>query len=305
MKKEKHSEWLHNPLENDGILYYRRRNGIAVEHMVRPAAYQMQVNHVHPEYELNLLIHGKRQLLFDNRSYVIEEGTLVLVDSNRIHMTGAVEGDGDGCYERIILYIGREKMEEYDRAFPELEMSGFFRQYDGVYALSPEERQRVMRMFEALMEELDGEQGKSQTLIDLIIIQFFIRFWRANRPAAYLTGGQSRQKKGKSSVVHDVSEYISAHFCEQITLEDLAERFFISESYLSRSFKDIIGVGITEYINILRIRKSRELLEDSRLSVSEISQAVGFESASYFGRVFQKHLALSPSQYRKDISKQK
>ena len=300
---KKHTKWLHNPLESDNILYYRRRNGIAVEHMLRPATYQMERNHVHPEYELNLLMHGKRQLLFDNRSYIIEEGTLVLIDSNRIHMTSAVEEDPDAYYERIILYISREKIEEYDRIFPELEMRSFFQQYDGIYVLSPGERQRTMHMFETVMQELDGEQGKSQTLVDLTIIKFFINFWRSNRPAAYLAGGQGRRKKGKSSVAHDVSEYISAHFCEQISLEDLAEKFFISESYLSRSFKDIIGVGITEYINILRIRKSQELLEDSKLSVSEIAQAVGFESASYFGRVFQKHLAISPSQYRKDITK--
>lgn len=303
MNKEKHTMWLHNPLQSDNILYYRRRNGITVEHMLRPAAYQMQRNHVHPEYELNLLMHGKRQLLFGNRSYIIEEGTLVLVDSNRIHMTNAVEGDPDAYYERIILYISKEKIEEYDRIFPELEMGSFFRQYDGIYVLSPGERQRTMHMFETVKQELDSEQGKSQTLIDLTIIRFFISFWRSRRPAAYLAGEQGRQKKGKSSVAHDVSEYIQAHFCEQIRLEDLAKRFSISESYLSRSFKDMIGMGITEYINILRIRRAQELLEDSRLSVAEIARAVGFESASYFGRVFQKHLAIPPRQYRKDISK--
>lgn len=303
MKKENPSMWLHNPLNSDNILFYRRKNGITVEHMLRPADYQMQRNHVHPEYELNLLMHGKRQLVFDNRSYIIDEGTLVLVDSNRIHMTNAVEEDPNAYYERIILYISKEKMEEYDRIFPELEMGSFFRQNDGIYVLSPEERQRTMHMFETVKQELDSEQEKSRILIDLTIIGFLINFWRSKRPAAYLVRGQDRQKKGRSSLAHEVSEYILAHFCEQLRLEDLAERFCVSESYLSRTFKDIIGVGITEYINILRIRKSQELLEDSKMSVAEIAQTVGFESTSYFGRVFQKHLALSPSQYRKDLSK--
>ena len=303
MNKEKHTMWLHNPQESDKTLYYRRKNGIAVEHMLRSAGYQMQRSHVHPEYELNLLMHGRRQLFFDNRSYIIEEGTLVLVDSNRFHMTNAVEGDPNAYYERIILYIGKEKVDEYDRIFPELEMGSFFQQHDGVYVLSPGERQSAMHMFETVKQELDSEQGKSQTLIDLIIVKFFISFWRSRRPAAYRAGERDRQKKGKSAVAHDVSEYILAHFCEQIRLEDLAERFSISESYLSRSFKDVMGFGITEYVNILRIRRSQELLEDSKLSIAEIAQAVGFESASYFGRVFHKHLAILPSQYRKDFSK--
>ena len=303
MKKETPATWLHHPLEGDNMLYYRRKNGIIVEHMLRSAAYQMQHNHVHSEYELNLLMHGKRQMLVGNRTYIIEEGTLVLVDSNQIHKTVAVEGDTDAYYERIILYISKEKIEEYDRIFPELEMGSFFQQYEGIYVLSPGERQRAMHMFETVKQELDSEQGKSQTLIDLTIISFFINFWRSRRPVAYLAGEQGRKKKGKSSVAHDVSEYILAHFCEQIRLDELAERFLISESYLSRSFNDIIGIGITEYINILRVRKAQELLEDSKLSVAEIAQAVGFESASYFGRVFQKHLAIPPSRYRKDRAK--
>ena len=303
MKEEK--IWLHNPQKNDNMLYYRRRNGIIVEHMLRPAAYQMQHNHVHPEYELNFLMHGRRQMFVGNRSYVMEEGTLALVDSNRIHMANAVEGDPNAYYERIILYIGKEKVEEYDSKFPELEIGSFFQQYDGIYVLSPEERQRVMQMFDTVKQELDGGQEKSQTLIDLTIIGFFIDFWRSRRPAGSPAGEQDQQKKGKPSVAYDASEYILAHFCEQIRLEDLAERFLVSESYLSRSFKDVIGVGITEYINILRIRKAQELLEDSKLSIAEIAQTVGFENASYFGRVFQKHLAIPPSRYRKDLSVRK
>ena len=298
--------WLHNPQENDNMLYYRRRNGITVEHMLRPASYQMQHNHVHPEYELNLLMHGRRHMFVGNRSYIMEEGTLVLVDSNRIHMANAVEGDPNAYYERIILYISKEKVEQYDSIFPELEMGSFFRQYDGIYVLSPGERQRIMQMFDTVRQELDSGQEKSQTLIDLAIIEFFISFWRwSKRPIAFPAGEQDRQKKGKPSAAHDVSEYILAHFCEQIRLEELAERFSISESYLSRSFKDVIGVGITEYINILRVRKSQELLENSKLSIAEIAQAVGFESASYFGRVFQKHFEIPPSQYRKDLSKRR
>lgn len=300
MKEEK--TWLHNPLEGDNMLYYRRRNGITVEHMLRSAAYQMEHNHVHPEYELTLLMHGKRQMLIGGRSYTMEEGTLVLIDSNQIHMNIAVEGDPNAYYERIILYISKEKVEQYDSIFPELEMGSFFQQYEGAYVLSPEERQRTIQMFDTIKQELDGVQKKSQTLIDLAIIEFFITFWRSRRPAVYLAGEQDQQKKGRFSAAHDISEYIQAHFCEQIRLEDLAERFSISESYLSRSFKDVIGVGITEYINILRVRKSQELLENTKLSIAEIARAVGFESASYFGRVFQKHFEIPPSQYRKDLS---
>ena len=301
MKKGNDTNWLHNPLESDNTLYYHRRGGIAVEHMVRPAAYNMRRNHFHPEYEIYLLLHGKRQIIYENQAYLLEEGDLALIDSSRIHMTLSVPDSPELYYERIILYINKEKIDEYDRIFPELKMGSYFQQHDGIYKLSSKERKQLMQMFELIEQELDGEQDKSRILIDLAIIQFFINFWRLNKSAALFPGRFERQPKGKFSIAHEVSEYISAHFCEQIPLEKLAEKFSVSESYLSRSFKDVVGVGIREYVNILRIRKAQEMLEDSKLTVLEIAKAVGFDSANYFGRVFQTHLAISPSQYRKQL----
>lgn len=302
MKHNDDARWLHNPLKNDDTLYYRRRDGITVEHMVRPAAYEMRRNHFHPEYEIYFLMHGRRQIFYENHPCLLEEGGMALVDSGRIHMTLSVSDDADAYYERIILYINKEKVDEYDRIFPELGMGSFFRQYEGVYRLSSEERTRLMEMFEIVMQELDGGQTRSRTLIDLTIIRFFINFWRMNRSGTHIGEKSERQKKGRFSTAHEVSKYISEHFCEHIPLEKLAERFGVSESYLSRSFKNVVGVGIREYINILRIRKGQEMLEDSELSVAEIAEAVGFDSANYFGRVFQTHLAASPSQYRKGLS---
>ena len=302
MEKDNDTNWLHNPMQNDNTLYYHRRGGIAVEHMVRPAAYNMRCNHFHPEYEIYFLLHGKRQIIYENQAYLLEEGDLALIDSSRIHMTLSVPDSPEQYYERIILYINKEKIDEYDRIFPELKMGGYFQQHDGVYALSSPERKQIMQMFELIEQELDGGQDKNRILIDLAIIQFFINFWRLNKPAVLSPGRSERQPKGKFSIAHEVSEYISAHFCEQIPLEMLAEKFSVSESYLSRSFKDVVGVGIREYVNILRIRKAQEMLEDSKLTVLEIAKAVGFDSANYFGRVFQTHLAISPSQYRKDLS---
>ena len=303
MNEEVLTKWLHNPMESDNTIYYRRRDGVAVEHMLRPGAYDMRRNHFHPEYEIYLLLHGNRQVYYDNRPYLLNEGNLALIDSSRIHMTCPAPDDTDKYYERIILYLDREKVEEYDRLFPEMEIGRFFQEHDGIYILSSVERQQIMNMFETVMRELDGGQRRSKTLIDLTILRFFIDFWRLNRPVAYHMDETERQKKGKFAIAHNVSEYISAHFCEEIPLEKLAEEFSVSESYLSRSFKDAVGVGIREYVNILRTRKAQQMLEETKLSVSEIAQAVGFDSASYFGQVFQKHLAISPSQYRKDLSR--
>ena len=294
--------WLHNPNRDDNTLFYRRKDGIAVEHMLRPASHRMPLNHFHPEYEIFFLLHGKRQILYENRPYFLEEGGLALINSGRIHRTSPAPEDENAFYERIILYLNKEKIDKYDQIFPELGFSSFFQQHEGTYALSAEEREKLTRMFETIMGELKGEQSWSRTLVDLTIMDFFINFWRRNRPEVFFQEKTERRKRGKFPLVHEVSEYISEHFCEHIPLEAFAERFSVSESYLSRSFKDVMGIGMREYINVLRIRKAQEMMEDSALSISEIAEAVGFDSASYFGRVFMNHLAISPSQYRKEFA---
>lgn len=302
MKQNSDSRRLHNPTKNDSTLYYRRRDGIAVEHMVRPSSYEMKLSHFHSEYEIYLLLHGKRQILYENHPYLLEKGGLALINSSRVHRTSPAPDDENAYYERIILYISKEKIEKYDQIFPELSFKSFFQQHEGIYALSSVERIKLTQMFETVMREMDGDQSWSRTLVDLTIVNFFIEFWRTKRPDDFFLEKAEQRKRGKFSLAHEVSEYVSEHFCEQIPLERFAEKFGVSESYLSRSFKDVLGIGMREYINVLRIRKAQEMLEDTDAPVSEIAEAVGFDSASYFGRVFMNHLAISPSQYRKELS---
>ncbi len=301
------TRWLHNPLDSDNTVFYGTRAGISVEHMIRPSNFNMRCNHFHPEYEIYLLLGGRRQFFFDNRSYLAEKGSLAIIDSSQIHMTHSVPDDPDPSYERIILYVHKDRVAYYDRIFPELEMGNFLHNHYGIYALTPEQIQQTTRMFEVLMEELKEPQGKSGTLVDLEIMRFFIEFWRANRPVNFLQDkeGSPRRGKGKYTTAYQVSDYISSHFCEEISLDRLAEMFSVSRSYLSRSFKEVSGFGISEYVNMLRIRRAQDLLAEGRLSISAVSEAVGFENPSYFGRVFQKHLAISPSQYRREVAQLK
>lgn len=86
-------------------------------------------------------------------------------------------------------------------------------------------------------------------------------------------------------------------------MDQLANRFFISKYYLSRSFREVTGFGIREYVNILRVQKAQSMLQETNLSVSEIAETLGFDSITYFERIFKRHLAVSPVQFRRDIMK--
>lgn len=74
------------------------------------------------------------------------------------------------------------------------------------------------------------------------------------------------------------------------------------KSYICRIFKEVTGYTISEYTNIHRIRKAKRYLEETDMSISQIANALGYESLTYFERTFKTYMTLSPLKYRKTLN---
>lgn len=101
-----------------------------------------------------------------------------------------------------------------------------------------------------------------------------------------------------ANIIHKTIMYIRRQFNEKITLESAAAQVYLSPTYLSRIFKQETGVTFNAFLNNVRIEQSKALLKNGELKMIDIASMVGFESQSYFTKVFKKHLGLSPLQYR-------
>ena len=84
-----------------------------------------------------------------------------------------------------------------------------------------------------------------------------------------------------------------------MSINNIANEMNISVYYLSHLFKQVTGISILEYRNELRLTKAKQMLIESRFSVSEIAMQCGFCNASYFAEVFSHSEKISPSQFRK------
>ena len=99
-----------------------------------------------------------------------------------------------------------------------------------------------------------------------------------------------------------MADYLTVHPETDESLEELARRFYVSKSYLSRIFREVTGFTVNEYRNVSRIRKSQQLLRDGNLSVTEIAAQAGFENLTYYERVFKKYTDTTPLKYRKTFN---
>ena len=101
----------------------------------------------------------------------------------------------------------------------------------------------------------------------------------------------------KNIKVAIVRKYINEHVTERLSLNEVAEIFDISPNYLSQLFRKYNHTGFIEYVNTCKIEEAKRLLEREHLLVYETADALGYESAFYFSKVFKKIEGISPTEY--------
>ncbi len=102
-------------------------------------------------------------------------------------------------------------------------------------------------------------------------------------------------------VITRAKEYILEHQTEELSLGQVAKAVNTSTFYFCKMFKKITGINFTDYLSRVRIEKSKNLLLNPNLRVSEIAFEVGFQSLTHFNRVFKKILGQSPTEYRAQL----
>ena len=99
-------------------------------------------------------------------------------------------------------------------------------------------------------------------------------------------------------------EYINNNLEKKLNLEILAKVVNMNESYLSRIFKDELGMTISDYIKNTRLEKAKELLKDKDMRIKDVSISVGIQDQLYFSRLFTKFFNMTPSEYRERYYKE-
>jgi two-component system response regulator YesN len=106
---------------------------------------------------------------------------------------------------------------------------------------------------------------------------------------------------GDNKIIMKAKQYINQHFCESISLEEVAEQLGFSSSYSSRYFSRVVGESFSSYLTRQRINMAKELLGSSKYKVYEVASMVGYDNPHYFSRIFKKVTGCSPFEYKAQL----
>lgn len=101
-----------------------------------------------------------------------------------------------------------------------------------------------------------------------------------------------------SELVKRATQYIAQHFSQPLTLENVANHVHLNPAYFSTLFKQHAGCSFKAYLNLVRIEEGKRLLSSTDYSIIDIAVAVGYETQSYFSKVFKRMTGLTPKQFR-------
>lgn len=151
----------------------------------------------------------------------------------------------------------------------------------------PEGQQRYQ-----IIEKFVTKIKECQTFTEILgVYETCVKYWNE----------EQEENSGLSRQIREILHYISEHYQEDITLEQVARTVELSRTYVCGLFKKEMGINLTNYITAYRIEKAKELLKSTNLKSYEIAEMVGFLDESYFSRAFKKVTGQSPSSYKKGI----
>ena len=246
-----------------------------------------KASHGHDFFEVLLVWSGSLDYRAEGRSYHMTNGDILLIPPGISHQLQP-EGEPGSC-ERVILRLERDCF----RRFPGLGFEPMECFEGGVCCLrfDDEVTMRIGELLERCMRERSSEELGSAVMADAAMLQAAILINRLR-----LKSVRSERRSRTGSLVSSVLEYINSHFSEELTLDNLAGRFFISKYHLSREFGRIVGIPLHRYITQKRLVVAKQMLSEG-LPSSAVYQHCGFGDYSNFYRAFRGEYGISPKRY--------
>ncbi len=226
-------------------------------------------------------------IVFEDKIYPIKKGALCFIGGKKMHYTMPSAPE---VYDRSKLSVTEEEQLLILSLFSDKnDFCGLFSKDRAVYALIPE---KVQPEVERLIDEINNYKNDKKHFETKLICNYI-------NLLIYIDKYTNDERPVQSGFAYNTLEYINSHISENITIDDICRHIHMSKYHFCRKFKSTTGVSVMEYILKTRIAKSRTMLTEKDMSITNAAVKCGFASVSYFCRVFKEQTGKTPLEYKK------
>ena len=247
--------------------------------------------HWHNSIQIIFVLEGTIKVTIESGTYELVKNDLEIINVDETHRIFS----NDKNNKVLIFYFDISFFEKY---YNDMENILFYTNTTDDGAQTGEEYEELRTMLSILLceyvqKQVDFDEEIESTLVDLLfhLINNF----------HYLMYEQEDFKENKDQLgrYHRIAKYIYNNYNNKISLQDIADKEFLSTHYLSHEIKYAMGYSFTDLLNLTRVEESVKFLLDTDKTISEISEDVGFSHTRYYNKHFKIHYKISPNQFRK------
>ncbi len=262
---------------------YSEFKGFSVEHKKFSKKHTMGTPHYHHAYEIFLPLEGQMTLLIGDEMIATDNTNIILTDKEIAHGNYSKSE-----HERTVIYVDDDFLNMFLTDGAKNALLKCFSQK--LVAPSRDELKRAWRIAYRLEKTAVKEENFEEIFRLLTELLLIIN----DAPA-----GKRGESRSINSTLGSTIAYLNLNFSKIQSIKEISDKFYITESYLCRLFKEGMGITVSEYINVLKINDACDKLRNTDLSATEICYEVGYNSYTYFSKNFQKRMKETPHQYRK------
>ena len=243
--------------------------------------------HYHEFCKILLMISGTGGYTVEGQRYVLQPGDVVLIGSRCVHRPEFLQGT---VYERVILYISPEFLRRSSVPGCDL-LECFSGAWGHVLRPAEPEKKKIFGLAASLERELAGEEYGREILSSAAVLRLLVQLSRCQRKQDGPRPGPATP--GNERVASIVS-HLDRHLTEDISIDDLAEQFFLSKYHMMRLFRRETGTTIHGYLTERRLALARECIREG-MSATEACFRSGWHSYSSFTRAYGKRYGSTPT----------
>ncbi len=252
--------------------------------------------HHHDFYEIYFLVTGDVTYTIESKLYRVVPGDILLISPRELHQLH-IKTERE-VYERYVLWVDPRAVKRLSTRHTDLMscLDPASPRYRNQLRMSPEDQRRIYDLIGRLYAELQEGGFGGELMPECLLTQLLVEI---NRIAE--RGGPEEAEARGGQVVSQVVDYIGAHYGEELSLEALADRFFVSKYHLSHEFARVVGTSVHRYIMKKRLLIARQLMAQG-VQPSRVWSDAGFGDYTGFYRAFKAEYGVTPREYCRSVT---